>query len=153
VFDTHVALAMTARRLISNDSVSPEVGCDELRDASIACVGEDKTMVLAQRLDVGAAVVNGVVAVAATSAVDRDDAKIAAPHEHLRVAGPAVVVGVACDGVITGGDESSVHEPREPSMSVRGLRQQRCQTWTRSATMQWACDREMAEEASEDSEL
>ena len=86
-------------------------------------------MVLAHRLDLRAPVVNGVVAVARTSAVDGDNAKIAAPHEHLRVAGPAVVLGFACGGVITGWHERSVDDPREASIRRNGSWQQRCQTW------------------------
>ena len=86
-------------------------------------------MVLAHRLDVGAAVVNGVVAVARTSTVGGNDAKIDAAHEHLRIAGPTVVLGLACSGVIPRRYQSSIDDPRVASIGGGGSWQEGRQAW------------------------
>ena len=63
VFDACAALAMTPPRAITHDAV---VGADrrnQLRDATVAAIGEDSLVALAQHFDLGGAVVNGIVAI------------------------------------------------------------------------------------------
>ena len=87
VLDATATLAMsTPHSSVSDDPVASKGRRDELRDISIAAIGQDTSMAAAHRLDGRAAVVKRIVAVTRPAAIDADDAEIDATHEHSSVA-------------------------------------------------------------------
>jgi hypothetical protein len=88
VLDACSTSAMETPHAIADDSVLAKHGCDELGDTSIAAVGEDAPVRLAQRLDERAAVVQRIVAISGSSSDGGDDAEVSSANEELCVAGP-----------------------------------------------------------------
>src|SRR5882672_9008664 len=92
VLDPGSTSTMSAPRSVAQEPVTAKYRRDELGDSAIATVGKDAPMLLAERLDVRAAIVHRAVAVAGTIRGDGDDPQIASADDNLRVAGPAVVL-------------------------------------------------------------
>ena len=67
MLDPGSTATMSTPRSIAQDPVSAEDRGGELANAAVTAVGEDATMLLAERLDARASVVNRVVAVAWTA--------------------------------------------------------------------------------------
>jgi hypothetical protein len=71
---------MTAPSRITHDAASAKGWCDELRNATVATVGEHAPVPLTQHLDLRATVVRWIVAIAWAARNARDDREIATTH-------------------------------------------------------------------------
>ena len=74
---------MPAPRRIADDTASTKGRRDELRDATIASVGQDAPVQLTEHLDLGTEVVGWIVAISGAARSRRDDLEITTTHEHL----------------------------------------------------------------------
>src|SRR5262245_18380143 len=92
MFDSCPATSMPSPRTVADDAAFPKHRRDQLGDAAVAAVGEDTPVSLAESLHERAAIVDRIVAIAATAGRRRDDSKIATPDQNLGVTGPAVVL-------------------------------------------------------------
>ena len=86
MLDTCTSSPMPTPRRVSYDAVVAKAWRCELWNASITTIGEDSTVLLTERLDSRAAVVDWVVAIAWCSRDGRDDAEIVTPDQDLRIA-------------------------------------------------------------------
>ena len=77
-------------------------------------------MALAERFDRGASVVDRVVAISWATGSYSNDAKVAATHEHLRVARPAVGLGFRSARMVARWNERAVDNPRPSEIEVDG---------------------------------
>lgn len=92
VFDACAASTMDPPHSISDDSPTAKTRRDELADATVATIREHSSMTAAQFLDLRAAGVDRIVAVAGTRSGDADDLQICTPNEQLEIAGPSIVL-------------------------------------------------------------
>lgn len=113
------SLAMGPPGTIAHDAAVVKHRRDELGHSTVATVGQDAAMGLAQCLDARASVVNRIVAIAGAARRGRDDAQVTLAHEDLCVARPAVVLGSGGAGVIAGRNERAVDDPGLPTISRR----------------------------------
>src|SRR5438128_1096258 len=93
VLDARATSAVGSPGTIADDTVVAKHRRDQLGNTAVATIGENARMVAAPHLDAGCAVVDRIIAVAGTAAVDRDDAQVHAAGEDRKVARPAVVLG------------------------------------------------------------
>jgi hypothetical protein len=95
VLDPGSTPTMSTPCSVAQDSVPAKHRRDELGDRAVGAVGENATMLLAERLDVRAAVVHWIVAVTWTARGGGGDPQIASASadQDLRVTRPAVVLG------------------------------------------------------------
>ncbi|MFT3915235.1 MAG: hypothetical protein QM704_14280 [Anaeromyxobacteraceae bacterium] len=120
VFDASPAATMAAPGAIPNDPVAPVDRDAKAGDASVSTVGEHTAVVEAKRFDFGAAEMKRVVSVARPAGRRGHDATVSPAHEHLGVAGPAVVLGFRSAAVITSGDEGPIDDPGLAAISPDG---------------------------------
>jgi hypothetical protein len=80
VLDACPAAAMAAPGKISEDPVAAEDRDAKARDAAVPAVGEDALVLEAERLDLRATEVNGVVTVARTAGRRGNDTTVAGAH-------------------------------------------------------------------------
>lgn len=120
MFDARASAAMAAPDAIAPDSASVEHRCDELGHASIAAIGQDTSVCLAQRLDDRPSVVHRIVAMAWTSCRGGDDMQVTTAHQDLCVARPPVVLRASSAFVVARRDQGAVDDPR-PAVIVVGL--------------------------------
>lgn len=85
VLHAGAAAAMSTPGAITDDPVAAEDRDAEARDTAIPADGEDAVVLEAERLDQGAAEVNGVVAVAGTAGRGGNDTTVVPTNEHLGV--------------------------------------------------------------------
>src|SRR5262245_15167707 len=121
MFDPGPSTTVSAPAGITHDSDPIEHRRDELGDATVATIGQDTSMVLAQSFDRRASVMERVVAIAGTTCRDRDDAEVAATHQDLRVARPPVILGPGSARMVAGRNQGAIDGPR-PSTIARHLR-------------------------------
>lgn len=112
VLDARPTAAMPAPSLVPDHSTTSKHRGDELRHSAIAAIGEHTPVLLTSALDLGAAVMNRIVSVAGSTSGDRDHVQIGATDEDLRVARPAVALGLRGDAVIARGYEGAIDDPR-----------------------------------------
>lgn len=86
MLDPRAAAAMAAPGQVAQDAIAAEDRRDELGHAAVAAIGQNAPVVLAERLDRGATVVDGIVAIARSPGGRRDDAEVAAASQDLSVA-------------------------------------------------------------------
>jgi hypothetical protein len=79
---------------------------------------------LTQAFDLGASVVNRIVAISGPTGDDREHVKIATTSEDLSVARPPVVLGFRSKGMVAGWHERPVDDPRPPSVDVDRRREE-----------------------------
>jgi hypothetical protein len=92
VLDACAQTAMTAPRRITHDAASAKCRRDELRNATVAAVGEDTSVPHTQRLDLRPTVVDWIVTIAGSAGGNCDDLEVTTTHQHLSIAGVSVVL-------------------------------------------------------------
>lgn len=127
MFHACAAPAVASPICIAQDSVSVEHGSDEFLDRSVAAIRQDATVFSTQGFYLGSSVVNRIVSVARPATRDFDDPQVAPTDQHLSIARVTVILGTRSGGVIPGGDERPVHDPRPSAIGIDGMAQESCQ--------------------------
>jgi hypothetical protein len=111
---------MTTPCRITQHAASTKGRRDELGHATIAAVGEDASVPLAQDLDLGPPIVDWIVAIPGAARNRRKDREITTTHQYLCVAGVTVVLGLRGMRVVPRWNQRSVDDPRPaPVMTTR----------------------------------
>jgi hypothetical protein len=88
VLDPGTPPAMATPGTIADDSIPAKDRGDELGDAAVATVGQDAPVLLAERLDRGATIMDAIVAIVGAEtmrcAADLGTAKVAASSRRVR---------------------------------------------------------------------
>lgn len=86
MLDAGASSSMTRPGAITADETTLKHRRNELRNTAITAIGEDAPVGSAKRLDVGATIVNRIVAIARPARGRGDNPQITATRENLRIA-------------------------------------------------------------------
>lgn len=111
MLDASTSSAMATPRSVTYDPIRSKDGGNELGHAAIAAIGKDAPVLLAQRLEHRASVVNRIVAVAWATRGRCDDSQIGSPDEDLCIARPPVVLRLRGPRMIARWDERAIDDP------------------------------------------
>jgi len=111
VFYPRSSTTMSTPCSVAQDPTSAKRRRDQLGDATVAAIGKDATMLLAECLDARASVVYGAVAVAWTARRGGGNPQIASADEDLRVAGRPIVLRAGRPTMVPGRDQRAIDHP------------------------------------------
>lgn len=86
MLDARPPCPVATPHVVADDAVRSESRGDQLADSAIAAVCKDAMVLLAERLDHGAAVMDRVVTVSKATTSNGDNRPISVAHEDLHVA-------------------------------------------------------------------
>jgi hypothetical protein len=119
VLDAGPASAMTTPCAIPDDAIVVKHRRGKLGNATIATVGEDPPVMLAELLDARATVVDWIVTIPWSSRAGRDDKEVSSSDQDLRVTRVSVVLRLRGTGVIAGWDQRAIDDPRNTPVAWR----------------------------------